>query len=119
MLASAHCFLSHLHGRDDAGISSTSADIALQRAPDVGFTGMRGLLQQTYAGQDHSRCAVAALHGVGMDEGLLQGRAIDEHGACSAMAFSTAVLAAGEFEFVAEDPEQEAVGVDLEPVMRL
>jgi len=35
------------------------------------------------------------------------------------MAFATAVFAAGEFQFVAEDPEQQAVGVELESVMRL
>jgi hypothetical protein len=35
------------------------------------------------------------------------------------MAFATAVFAAGEFQSVAEDPEQETVGVELEPVMRL
>ena len=149
MLASGDSFLSHLHGRDNSWIGPAAANVALQGASDLGFAWVRSLLQQAYAGQDHSGRAVAALHGVGLDEGLLQrmeaavlrqtfdggdlfsfdfrdgcnagahGRAIDEHGAGSAMAFATAILAAGEFQLVAEDPEQEAVGVQLEPVMRL
>ena len=138
-----------MHGRYDARISSAAAEIALERAPDIGFTGVRSLLQQAYAGEDHAGRAVAALHGVGLDEGLLQGmeaavlrqtfdggylfsfdlgdaryagahgRAIDEDGASAAMAFATAVFGAGEPEFVAEDPEQEAVRVELDPVMLL
>src|ERR1700686_4881924 len=133
MLASADGLFGNLHGRDDARVSPAAANIALQRAPDVGFTGMRSLLQQAHARHDHSGRAVAALHGVSLDEGLLQGmkaavlrqpfdggdlfsfdlgdgrdagahgRAIDEYGACAAMAFATAVLAAGEIELVAED----------------
>src|SRR5580693_3274811 len=72
------------------------------------------ILRQTFDGGDRSSFDL----GDGCDAGT-HGRAIDEHGAGAAMAFSTAILAAGEFEFVAEDPDQEAVGVELEPVMRL
>jgi hypothetical protein len=149
MLASVHGFLGYLHSRDNARVCTASADIALQGAPDFRFAGVRSLFQKAHTGEDHSGSAIAALHSVGLDEGFLQrmeaavfrqsldggdvftrnlgdgrdagahGRAIDEHGAGSAMAFATAIFAAGKFQFVAEDPEQEAVGVELEPVMRL
>ena len=72
------------------------------------------VLRQTFDGGD----LLSFDLGDGRDAGA-HGRAIDEYGACAAMAFATAVLAAGEFQFVAEDPEQEAVGVQLEPVMHL
>jgi hypothetical protein len=149
MLASVHGFLGHLHSRDNARVSSAAADVAFEGTPDFRLAGVWSLFQETHAGEDHAGSAIAALHGVGLDESFLQrmeaavlrdsfdggdlfsgdledwrdagahGRAIDEHGAGSAMAFATAVFAASEFEFIAEDPEQEAVGVELEPVMRL
>ena len=149
MLASVHGFLGHLHSRDNARISSAAADVTFECTANFRFTRVRSLLQESNAGEDHSGSAITALHGVGLDEGFLQRmeaavlrqpfdggdffardlghlrdagahrRAIDEHGAGSAVAFATAIFAAGEFQLVAEDPEQEAVGVQLEPVMRL
>src|SRR5690348_1171009 len=148
MLASGEP-LGELDGGDDARVRSASADVALHGAADFGFRGMRRFAQQSGGGHDHARRAVSALHGVGLDEGLLErrelavgsetfdggdllsgdagggrdagshGRAIDEDGAGAALAFAAAVLAAGEFEIVAQDPEEFAVGVDLKPVMLL
>src|SRR3979411_1142998 len=145
MLASVHGFLGHLHSRDNARISSAAADVTFECTANFGLARVRSLLQESNAGEDHSGSAIAALHGVGLDERFLQRmeaavlcqsldggdifscnlgdgrdagahrRAVDEHGAGSAMAFATAILAAGEFQLVAEDPEQEAVGVELEP----
>jgi hypothetical protein len=105
---------------------------------------MRILLEQTDGAQDHSRRAPAALHGVGLNEGLLHGMqaavrreafdgddalagdgadlgeagaggdAIDENRACGALAFAAPVLGAGEVEVVAEDAEERPVGVGVD-----
>jgi len=72
------------------------------------------VLRQTFDGGDFFSFDLGDGRYAGAD-----GRAIDKHGTGAAMAFATAVFAAGELEFIAEDPKQEAVGVELEPVMLL
>src|SRR5260370_10416438 len=146
MLASAHEPLGKLHGGHDARVGPGGADVALHGAPDLGLGGVRSLFQQAHGGDDHAGRAIAALHGVGLDEGFLQrmqaavlfqafysgdlfsghrdsarnarphGRSIDEDRARSALALAAAILAAGEFQFVAQDPEEHTVRVDFEAV---
>src|SRR5258708_5913910 len=134
----------HRYRGDDAGIRAAAADVPVELAGDVGIAGAGILLQQRHASDDHARCAVAALHGVGFDEGLLQrvqtavlldpfdcrdlfalrfaersdaapyGRAVQKHGTGAALTFAAAVLGSGKVEFIAEYVEEGAFGIALD-----
>src|SRR5271170_909030 len=139
----------HLHGRNNPRIRAASANIALQGAADFRLAGLRRLLQESDDRKYHAWCTVTALQRVGLDEGVLHrmefavllqtfnrrdlfagdsgharharshGRALNQHGACAAMALAASVFRAGEFQFVAKDPEQHARRVYKEPVVLL
>src|SRR5712691_6879518 len=62
-----------LHGLDDVVVAGAAAEVALERQPDLGLARLRMLLQQADRRQHHSRRAVAALEGVLLVEGTLDG----------------------------------------------
>ncbi len=106
----------------------------------LGVAGMRGRFEEGDGAEDHAGDAVTALHGFGVEEGLLDaveavaggeafdggdglvfgeagggeaggdGFAIEEDAASAALAFAAAVLGSGEAEVFAEDVEEGAVG---------
>jgi hypothetical protein len=122
----------HSDSLHNSRIRPAAADIALHGPLDFGFAGMRILLEQSHTGHDHSRRAVAALHGIEFDEGFLKrmqlaivlqsfdrgdllalrqfgrdaagsdGFAVKENRASAALSFAAAIFSAGEVEFFAE-----------------
>src|SRR3954449_1071410 len=60
-----------LYSRYDAVIGSATADVTFQLLLDLRFRGRSLLAEQRDALQDHSRSAVAALHGIAVDKTLL------------------------------------------------
>lgn len=149
MLASVHQLLGQLNRGDDPRIGSAAADVAFHGLSNLSLVGMRSFSEQSNAGYDHAWRAVAALHRVGLNERFLHrmkpailrnalnscdllssgggrlrnarpnGRSIDQHGASSALALATSIFTAGEFQFVAQDPKEHAVRVDLEAIVLL
>src|SRR5690348_12830412 len=73
MSTSVHQPLGQLDSGHNSRVGSTTANVAFHGAPDLGFGGMGRLAQQARTGHDHARRAIAALHGVGLNERLLQG----------------------------------------------
>lgn len=124
---------------EDARMSATTADVALERSNDVRRIGMRIFLKQGDAAHDEAGSAIGALEGVLVDEGLLNrmelavlleafngedgfagsvsdGKlagtarsAVDKNGAGAALAFAAAVFRAGKAEFLAEDVEESGI----------
>src|SRR5262245_59920843 len=108
-------------GGDDPRIGPASADVAVHGFDDLLPRGPGMLAEQGYPGHDHPAGAIAALHGAGVEEGVLErmeppvllepldrgdlaGRdgaepgdaranrlPVDEHGAGAAAAFAAAV----------------------------
>src|SRR5260370_36863375 len=117
-----------LDGGDDAVIGAAAADVAVHRADDFVLGGIALFLEEGEGGHDHAGGAVGALHGTGVEEGLLErveaallfealdgsdfappdsadggatgtGReAIEQDGESAALAFAAAVFGAGEAE---------------------
>src|SRR5262245_48708810 len=111
-------------------MSSTAADVALQGLFDFGLSGMGILLEKSDAAHDHAGCAVGALEGFGIEEGLLDGMeaaglfeafnrnnglacgrrhgrearatsgAIEQNGARATLAFAATVLGTSETEVI-------------------
>src|SRR6267154_1330134 len=138
MLASIHQFFSQLNRRDDTRISSAAADVPLHGPPNLSLAGMRSFFQQRNTRDDHARRAVATLHSVSLHKCFLHRmqaaiwrhalnggdllssnagrtgnarphrRSVDEHSASSALALTASIFAAGEFQFVTQDPKQHA-----------
>jgi hypothetical protein len=127
---------SHLNRGNNLVVGSTAADIALKRLLDF-WLGRRGIFsKQGHAGQDHSRGAVTALHGIALNEGFLYRmqtiavgdafngcdllachtgdggdaravwNAIDQNRAGSALALTASVLGAGEIQLIPQNEEQ-------------
>ena len=132
-----------LHRDHDPSVGAAAADVAAQGTDDVFVPGIGIGLEQGQARHDHAGGAVAALHGIGFDERLLQrmqpavslqtfdrldclvGRdahlrdarpdrlAVNEHGAGTALAFAAAVLAAGQIQVAAEHVEKASLRVGM------
>ena len=118
---------------DDPVVRSAAADVSLQRFFDGGGCGRWVFSKERNAGEDHAGRAVAALHGVAIDEALLdrvkvralgeafnggdflatggaeldlagaRGSAVKQDGAGPALPFSAAVFCSCQLEVVAED----------------
>jgi len=145
----AHLSGGSLHGNDNPRIRPAPANITFERAADLGLARLRRLLEKPDAPQNHARSAVAALQSVSFQESFLHrmqfavlrqtlngrdffaghhrharhagsdGRAFDQDGARAALSLAAPVFGAGELEFVAENPEQQARRVDHQPVVLL
>src|SRR4051812_40573973 len=130
-----------LYSRYDAVIGSTTADIAFQLLLDLRFRGRSLLAEQRDALQNHSRSAVAALHGITVDKRLLhrmqafavcqtfdRRNLLARHGAdrCetgpmshslnqnrtrAALAFPTTVLCPRQVQIVTKHPEERALRI--------
>src|SRR5579859_1037731 len=61
----------HLNCSNDSRIRSAAADVTFERAADFELRRLWRLPQESDARQNHSGRAVAALHGVSIDERLL------------------------------------------------
>src|SRR5260370_20674126 len=61
-----------LDGGDDAVIGAAAADVAVHRADDFVLGGIALFLEEGEGGHDHAGGAVGALHGTGVEEGLLE-----------------------------------------------
>ena len=128
---------------DDARVSATAADVALQRLGNFDGCGIGILLKQSDAAHDHAGCAVGALKSFGVEEGLLDrmevarlfeafdggdgfssgggnrsdagtaGDAVEENGAGATLTFAATVFGAGKAEFIAKEGQQRRVGIGL------
>src|SRR5262245_60768104 len=130
--------------RHDVGIGAAAAEVAAHQLAD--FVAGPGLPLRDQAGRraDLSRRAIAALEGVVLDEGVLQGvqgailgqpldgrdmrailhdgkrqagidaPAVDQDGASSALAMVAALLGTGQVEAVAQGVEQGRPGRDID-----
>ena len=127
---------SHLDRRNNFVVRSTAADIALERLLDL-WLGRRGILsKQGHTGQDHSRCAVTALHGIALNKRFLHRmetvavretfnccdllacraarwsdaravwNAVDQNRAGSALPLTAAVLGAGKVQLIPQNEKQ-------------
>jgi hypothetical protein len=128
-----------LNGRDDAQVGAAAADVAIHVMHDFIAAGVWDFVQQRHTRHDHAGGAIAALHGTRFDESVLQrmldafdgrdlfagggphGRnaradrlAVEQDGACAALAFATSVLGAGKVEVVAQDGEQWGARIGIE-----
>ena len=132
----------------DPAVSATAADVAAQGVGDVLVAGVGVALEQRQRRHDHAGRAIAALHGVGVQKGLLQGvqaavlleafdglyllvrrdtdlrdagarrLAVQQYRAGPALAFAAAVLAARQIQVVAQHLEQAPLCVCLNPAGR-
>src|SRR5262245_6787954 len=130
----------------DAPVGPAAADVAGHRIVDVGIGGTRVAREQRRGGHDLARLAVAALHDLAVEPGLLDpgagrgrtdrldrgdrgaadavdggdagadGDAVDMHGAGAAQRQAAAELGAGHAEHVAQHPEERRVAVDIDAV---
>src|SRR5439155_1328341 len=73
MVPSLHASGCALHGGDDAHVSSAAAKVVGKRLLDVGFARLLVAGKEGGRFHDHAVDAVAALHGLLVDEGLLHG----------------------------------------------
>src|SRR5215813_1135166 len=60
-----------LDGPDDVLVARAAAEVALERAPDLGLGRRRVVLEEAHGREHHPRGAVAALEGVLLVERLL------------------------------------------------
>jgi hypothetical protein len=120
----------------DALIGPAPANIALHGTLDLDIGRIGCFVQQRHSRENHARRAVAALHRVSLDEGILErmqlpipfqsfdgrdlfsfgqarrrparpyGSAIEQDGASAALPFTAAILGADQVEFFAEDVEE-------------
>src|SRR5581483_2097970 len=134
------CFAHLLEG-------AAAADVG-NRGVDVGVGGLRLLFQQRRDGHDHARLAIAALRHIVLEPRLLHlvelavlrqafdggdllargaadregtrthRRAVDVHGAGTALRDAAAVFRAGEADILTDHPEQRRIRVDID-VLRL
>jgi hypothetical protein len=58
---------------NDAGVSSTAAEVIVHAFDNILPGGVGILQQKAVSGEDHSRCAKPALEGIVLDESRLQG----------------------------------------------
>ncbi len=137
---------SEADGGEDADIAAAATEIAVEGVGDLSVGGLGGGFEQDDRAKDHTGDAVAALHGFGIEEGLLDamepavlceafngcdlfafgktggseagsnGLAVEENSAGAALAFATTVLGAGEVEVFAEDLEEGPIWRRIERV---
>jgi hypothetical protein len=119
--------------RDDAGISSATADVAIQAADDLG-AGRSGIAaEKSHSGEHHPAGAVTALESAFLQKGFLDwvqfsillesfnggdfpgadgidgsdtgpdGGAIHQHGASAALGFAAAVFGSGQLQVIPKD----------------
>ena len=129
-----------LHCFSDSRVGATPANVALHASNNLFVGWVRSKTEQPDCRNDHSRCAVAALHGARFDEGLLDrvesivfcqtfdrsyalacdardlGYArtrrtpVDQHRTSSTLTFAAAVFASSQSQFIAEYFEQVSIG---------
>jgi hypothetical protein len=132
-----------LYGSHNAEISAAAADVSFHEVGDLGRGRIRSSVQQGDSRHDHAGCAVGALHGLFVQECLLQGMqavtvgkafngcdlaaddsacagdarplglAVDQHSACAALPFATTVLGSGQVPLIAQDTEESSVIVGI------
>lgn len=123
-------------GYEDADVAAAAAEVAVESFSDLSIGGLGRAFEQDNRAEDHSRDTVAALHGLGFEEGLLDamepavagkafdgsdlltfgeaGRgkaggdwfAVEEDGTGATLAFAAAVFGADEVEVFTEDFEE-------------
>jgi hypothetical protein len=128
-------------GGENADVAAAAAEVAVEGVDDLGVGGVGRGFKKCDGTEDHAGDAVAALHGFGIEEGLLNamqafasgeafdggdgfacgeagggeaggdGLAVEEDSAGAALPFAAAVLGSGEAEIFAEDVEEGSVGV--------
>jgi hypothetical protein len=133
-----------LDGRDDVGIGTAAADVAIHGLPYVCVAGADVLLEDSNSGHDLARGAVAALVAIMLNEGGLHGvemarltnafdgsdlvigmhdsegqagvdaTSVDMDGAGAALAVVAALLGAGQDEVLAEAIEEGSARVEAE-----
>jgi hypothetical protein len=62
-----------VHGLHNLHVRAAAAQVVQQRLADLRVRGLRAAAQQGHGGHHHAIGAVAALGGLGVDEGLLHG----------------------------------------------
>src|SRR6266566_980079 len=132
-----------MHSFQNSLVNSAAADIAIHVTSDLRFAGIRTAFKQRNCGEDHARCAVAALKCFGLKKGLLyqmqtlasrqpfdgrdflprggthmhsartDWRAFNQHCASATLAFAAAVLGPGEFKLLAQHAEQSVLWRDI------
>src|SRR5882724_2261501 len=128
---------------ENARIRATAADIAFQRSEDLLIGGMRALVQQSYGGKNHARCAVSALKRFRFEKRFLDRmklpvplqafyggnllpnrlrhrrqagtcrRAVNQNRARPALSFATTVLRSCQAHLVPQDVKEFLVGRDI------
>src|SRR5207248_4104622 len=132
-----------LHRLDDVVVARAAADVALEAVADLLLGGLRVLVEQRAGGDDHPRRAEAALQAVLVPESLLDGMelaglgdaldggdlpalelhgeeraaldglAVDEHRARSALARVAADVRARQTQHIAQEMHEEEPWLDL------
>lgn len=127
---------SHLNRGNNFVVSSAATDVALERLLDLGLRRQGILPKQRHTGQDHSRRAITALHGIALNERFLHRveavpvgealnrgdplpchaarrsdaravrDALDENRAGSALPLATAVFGAGKVHLIPQNEKQ-------------
>ncbi len=133
-----------LNGGDDARVRAAAADISLQGLHDFRLAGIRIFLEQRDAADNHSRRAVRTLKRAVIEECLLHGmklavlfkaldgddgfpcrvadrklaraprRAIQQNGACTALAFTAAIFGASQAKLFTQRREQRSGWIRFE-----
>jgi hypothetical protein len=128
---------------NDPRVGPAAADIAVHEFHDLAFRRTRILFEQRNCRHDHARSAVAALQGIFVEKGLLNGVkliafrqtfyrrdlllcdsccfgyarplrfAVDQYGAGAALAFAASVFCAGQIEIIAENTKQRGLGIGI------
>jgi hypothetical protein len=141
-LRSRHILRGPADSGNDSVIGATAADIAREGFFDCHLRWHWSFPQQSDRRDDHSSRAIAALHGVAFNEGLLHGmkpcavgyafdgrnffakcrahrsdagpvrHTIYHYSARAAFALAAPILGSGEIKFVAKDPEQWALRIN-------
>ncbi len=133
-------------GVEDADVAAAAAEVSIEGIGDLSVRGLGGGFEQDDRAKNHTGDTVTALHGFGIEEGLLDtvkatvageafdggdlfafgktgwseaggdGLAVKENSAGAALAFATAVLGAGEVEVFAENLEEGPIWSRIERV---
>src|ERR1022692_4063059 len=131
-------------GANHPRIRPAPADVPVHADDDFGVAGIWIAPQQRHRAQDHPRNAVAALHGVGIEESLLhgmqlalrrealdgddalalhrahlgearfRGHAVHQHGARRALSLAAAEFRTGKIQIVPQDAEKCAVRIHID-----
>src|SRR5580704_3904247 len=132
------------HRSYNARMSSTPADVAFHKMPDLRFRWIRIRLQQRHRSHDHSRRAVSALHRCLVEKRLLHWMqplaggqpfnsrdlsvahcshrsnarsartSIDQHRAGAALPFAATIFTSRKIQLIAQHPEQAGIRVGID-----